>query len=247
MEYGDHIDAVERETAALVKALHGDPQARVPTCPDWTLADLAEHVGGFTAFWTHVLCEGTEHQKTPYTERPADDGAADWFDGLAQSLLEELRSTPPDTKVWTWVPDDQSARFVGRRAAHELAVHRFDAELAAAGAAGPIEPGLAADGIEEMFRMIEVVERLPNPGRHIGRGEGQTLHLHGTDRGDEWLLTLAPGGLQVERRHAKGDLALRGAVSDLELLLYQRPPLGEIERFGEPAVLDTWYGVFTFG
>ena len=73
------------------------------------------------------------------------------------------------------------------------------------------------------------------------------MHLHGTDRGDEWLLTLDPGGLQVERRHAKGDLALRGAVSDLELLLYQRPTLGDVERLGDERVLAAWQRVFTFG
>jgi hypothetical protein len=82
---------------------------------------------------------------------------------------------------------------------------------------------------------------------HSGRGNGETLHLHGTDRSDEWLLTLGADGLEVERRHAKGDLALRGAVSDLELLLYQRPTIGDVERFGDEKVLDAWHRVFTFG
>jgi hypothetical protein len=56
-----------------------------------------------------------------------------------------------------------------------------------------------------------------------------------------------PDGLDVRREHAKGDLALKGAVSDLELLLYDRPPLGEVERFGDESVLDAWYRVFKFG
>ena len=86
---------------------------------------------------------------------------------------------------------------------------------------------------------------LKDTQRHPVRGE--TLHLHGTDRDDEWLLTLDPDGLRVERRHAKADLALRGAVSDLELLLYQRPTLGEVERLGDERVLDAWQRVFTFG
>jgi len=56
-----------------------------------------------------------------------------------------------------------------------------------------------------------------------------------------------PDGLQVRREHAQGDLALRGAVSDLELLLYDRPPIGPVERFGEQAVLNAWYRAFHFG
>ena len=80
-----------------------------------------------------------------------------------------------------------------------------------------------------------------------GRGEGETLHLHGTDRGDEWVLMLGVEGLTVGRSHAKADLALRGAVSDLELVLYHRPPVGPVEQFGDDGVLDAWYRVFTFG
>jgi hypothetical protein len=119
-------------------------------------------------------------------------------------------------------------------------VHRFDAELAI-DAPQPIDPAVAADGIEEIFYMVDAASD------RAGRGEGETLHLHGTDREHEWLLTLDPDGLQVERRHAKGDLALRGAVSDLELLLYQRPTLGDVEHLGDETVLAAWQRVFTFG
>jgi uncharacterized protein (TIGR03083 family) len=244
MEYGRHIESVERETGAFAAALRGPLDAPVPTCPDWTLADLAEHAGGFTGFWTHVLCEGTGRAKTPFSQQPPGPGVADWYQELAGHLVAELRATAGDTEVWTWAPDDHSAGFVARRVAHELSVHRFDAQLAR-GHADPIEAGLAADGIEEIFMMIVVSKGL---GRgEGGRDEGQTLHLHGTDRGDEWLVALTPEGLKVERRHGKGDLALRGAVSDLELVLYQRPPLGDVERFGDSDALAAWYRAFTFG
>ena len=240
MEYAEHVEAVEPETRALAAAFRrADPGARVPSCPDWTVADLAEHVGGFSGFWAHVLCEGTGRPKTPFPEVQPGASLGDWYEEVAALLVAELRATPPDTAVWTWA-DDRSARFVGRRCAHELAVHRFDAELAI-DAPQPIDAAVAADGIDEIFYMIDAASD------RAGRGEGETLHLHGTDRGDEWLLTLDPDGLQVERRHAKGDLALRGAVSDLELLLYQRPTLGDVERLGDERVLAAWQRVFTFG
>jgi uncharacterized protein (TIGR03083 family) len=245
MEYAEHIAAVEGECHAMAAALRADPAAPVPTCPEWTLADLADHVGGFTAFWTHVLCDGTGRPKTPFPDRPAGPEAGDWFAGLGRALVDELRAAAADTKVWTWAPD-QSAGFVARRAAHELSVHRVDAQLAS-GPADAIDAAVAADGIDEILTMISIVEHMPSPTRRVGRGGGETLHLHGTDRDDEWLLTMASDGLRVERRHAKGDLALRGAVSDLELLLYRRPPRGQVERFGDGAVLDTWYRVWTFG
>jgi uncharacterized protein (TIGR03083 family) len=233
-----HIDAVARESATLADALAAGPrEARVPSCPDWSVAELAEHVGRFSGLWAHVLCEGTGRPKPPFSELPPDGDLAEWYRPLAAALVEELRATPPGTEVWTWMPDDQTPAFVARRAAHELAVHRVDAELAR-GAHTPIEADLAADGIDEMLLFVERQEE--------ATGEGQTLHLHGTDHGDEWLVTLAPGGLRVERSHGKADLALRGAVSDLELVLYQRPPLAPVEHLGDDGVLAAWYRAFTF-
>jgi uncharacterized protein (TIGR03083 family) len=241
MDYLDHVAAVERELGAITTVLEAGPlDVRVPTCPDWTLADLTKHVGEFAGFWTHVLCEGTGRTKTPFPDPPSGAALAPWFAEVSPHLVTGLRATPPETEVWTWKPDDQSARFIARRCAHELAVHRFDAQTAR-GTADPIEPGLAADGIDEIFMMMSV------GGRSSGQASGETIHLHATDSGDEWLLTLNPKGVDVERRHAKADLALRGAVSDLELVLYQRPPAAEVERLGDEGVIGAFYREFTFG
>jgi uncharacterized protein (TIGR03083 family) len=245
MRYEDHIGAVEREVGALTKAFAaGTIDAQVPTCPEWTLADLADHVGGFSGFWSHVLCEGTGRPKTEFTQRPAHGDVGAWYAGLGASLITELGATAPGQPVWTWAPGRQDASFVARRCAHELAVHRFDAQ-AARGAAAPIDGALAVDGIEEIFVLIEAWKAMSHP--ESGAGEGQTLHVHATDRDAEWLLTLTPDGLDVRREHAKGDLVLRGAVSDLELLLYDRPPIGRVECFGDKSVLDAWYRAFHFG
>jgi len=243
MRYEEHLEAVEREAGALAAALAGGPiDARVPTCPDWTVADLADHVGGFTGFWTHVLCEGTGRPKTEFAPRPTDGDVGGWYAGLGASLVSELRSTAPDQHVWTWAPGRNDASFIACRCAHELAVHRFDAE-AARGASAPIDGALAVDGIEEIFVLIDAWK---SNHPESGAGEGQSLHLHATDRDAEWLLTLTPDGVDVRREHAKADLALRGGVSDLELVLYDRPSIGPVERFGEQAVLDAWYRVFHF-
>ena len=56
----------------------------------------------------------------------------------------------------------------------------------------------------------------------------------------------ADGAPRVVREHAKGDLALRGPVSDLEMVLYQRPTVGTVERFGDESVLGAFHRRFTF-
>jgi uncharacterized protein (TIGR03083 family) len=238
MNYATHVEAVERETSAFTRALmRAEADAQVPTCPDWTVRDLAKHLGGVQGFWTHVLAEGTGRPKPQFDEEPGP-AAGLWIVQIGGLLVNELKAANADTEVYTWNPDDHSAGFVARRMAHETAVHRFDAQMAI-GKPQAIEPALAADGIEEIFVMVDAWPE-------SGRGEGQTLHLH-SNEGDEWLIAMNPDGLDVRREHAKGDLALRGAVSDIELLLYGRPPIGEVERFGDESVLDAWYQVFKFG
>jgi len=239
MDYADHVEAVEQQTSAFAKALmRGDADGRVPTCPDWTLRDLAKHVGQVMGFWTHLLCEGTGRPKPAFDEEPGRSAGL-WFVQIAGFLVNELKSATADTKVWTWNPADQSAAFAARRMAHETAVHRFDAQMAIGKPEAIDPPALAADGIEEIFVMVEAWPE-------SGRGEGETLHLHSAE-GNEWLIAMNPDGLEIRREHAKGDLALKGAVSDLELLLYDRPPIGEVERFGDDGVLAAWKRVFTFG
>ena len=230
----------------------GPLDVRVPSCPDWTLAELAKHVGEFLGFWTHVLCEGAGRPKTEFTACPSPPAIPAWYAGLQSDLVTQLKATPGEATVWTWAADDQSARFVARRSANELAVHRFDAQLARGGQQ-PIDGRLAADGIDEIFVMIAAW-----PERSE-RGNGETLHLQGTDRADKWFIELTPDGPRMERGHdvhqrpgadptgTGGHLTLRGAVSDLELLLYQRPPLGQVDQIGDGAALAAWYRAFTFG
>jgi uncharacterized protein (TIGR03083 family) len=239
VEYAEHIEAVGQQTSAFAKALmRGDADSQVPTCPDWTLRDLATHVGQVMGFWTHLVCEGTGRPKPQFDEKPGPS-AGMWFVQIAGFLIAELNAATADTKVWTWNPADQSAAFAARRMAHETAVHRFDAQMAIAKPEPVDPPALAADGIEEIFVMV-------GAWPDSGRGNGETLHLHSAE-GNEWLITMNPDGLEIRREHAKGDLALKGAVSDLELLLYDRPPIGEVERFGDDGVLDAWKRVFKFG
>lgn len=251
LNYGDHVAAIERESAALGAALAAGARADpVPTCPDWDLAGLAAHVGGVISSWTHAVAEGTGREKPSIPDLGEDDDLADWWSVLAASLVAELRAADGSTEMWTWMPDDQSAGFVARRMAHEVAIHRYDAQ-SAVGAPDPVDGPLAADGIEEIFTMVKAREAAP-PDAEVAApvsGSARTLHLHGTGSADdahEWMITLAPEGLRVTHEHGKGDLALRGEVGDLELALYQRPPVGEIERFGDETALEAWAEVFTF-
>lgn len=246
MDHDGLIDSIAASRSLISDALEGaDLTAVVPTCPEWNLDRLAVHIGEFSTFWTHVVCEAIGRDKPAFTTDPTEVGRAAWVDTQIAQLVEVLRAAEAGTPCWTWYEPDQSTSFVASRACHELAVHRVDVQLAARGSADPVDAPVAAAGIEEVFLLTEA---FGPDGVRGNPGGGETLHLHGTDHSPaEWLVRLDPERVVVTREHAKGDLAIRASVSDLEMLLYQRPTVGDVEWFGDRAVLATFYGEFTFG
>jgi hypothetical protein len=112
--------------------------------------------------------------------------------------------------------------------AQELAVHRHDAE-AGAGDPHPIDAEVAADGIDEFLDVFCGIADFSEPPG--------TLHLHATDGDGEWFVDTTTGALTWERAHAKGDVAVRGATSDLLLLLWGRVSPDQVEVLGDEQVL----------
>jgi uncharacterized protein (TIGR03083 family) len=238
VDYREHVATVERETASIVAAVHGAPRgARVPTCPDFSLADLVGHVGEFTALWTHVLCEATGAENSPYAPLEEDDDLATWYRPLADHLLERLRATSGDTYCWMWMDDQQTATGVARRCANELSIHRYDVQTAST-APTPLDPATALDAIEEIFVMLPAWDNPPV-------GSGQTLLLRATD-GARRRISLEPGGPKISDEGGLAALTLTGSASDLALVLFERPTLGTVQTDGDPAALDAWYREFRF-
>jgi len=243
LDHDAHIDAIERESAAFVGAAAAiDSDARVPSCPDWTVDDLLRHVGVVQRWATAQVGERrTERVWTDDVDAPVErDALLSWVRESSAGLVAVLRATPPDTAMWTF-PGMGEARFWSRRQAQEIALHRVDMQLARPGAAGPpdpIESELACDGIDEFLEAV-----VPHRLRDRMVGDGETFHFHRTDGEGEWLVRLTPAGPEVERTHAKGDLAIRGGASDLLLVLRNRGGLDAVEVFGDVALLDRWHEI----
>lgn len=141
-------EAARLRTAAVAAA----PDATVPTCPAWTAADLLDHV---TETYDHKI------QSMRLLKDPGEDfridrpgSAVEQFDGALADLLTEFDDRGPDSLAYTWYGPDQTVGFWIRRMAHETLIHRADAELAAGRAIGPVDPGLAVDGIDEMATVM---------------------------------------------------------------------------------------------
>lgn len=236
----DYVGAIRDNASALVDAAERAGQdALVPSCPEWVVADLLAHIG-VVHRWAAVNCERAPSDAFMPSadsgiEAPSDLAARpSWVREGAAQLADTLAARSPDDPCWTWAPP-ATIGFWRRRQAHETAMHRVDAQLAA-GAAEPVDATLAADGIDEWMSLL--ANRPWVEGEITGAGE--TIHLHCNDVDGEWLLRLAPTGLEVERVHAKGDVAARGAASDLLCWLMGRGPVEPLEVFGDGALLTRW-------
>jgi uncharacterized protein (TIGR03083 family) len=217
----------------------GDLQAVVPTCPGWTLADLVEHTGFVHRWQIAAVRDAPDSFPDPATWRhgPAEGQTmGEWFRAGVDEAVRVMSSVDPSEPRWTWA-GPSTAAWYPRRIAQETLVHRIDAELAVGADVTPVEPAMAVDGVDEMCDVF-----IPAAGRHVG-GDGQTIHLHATDAEGEWLLTMQADHVDVSRGHAKGDAAIRGAAQDLLLLVWGRAPVGEIETFGDPNVVELFHTV----
>lgn len=214
---------------------------RVPSCPAWTLGDLAYHVGEVHRFWTWIVRDrvqdATAASRPPVAD-PPDAELAGWLRDGVDELIEVLRDADPTTPVWSWTPQHDIG-FIQRRMPHETSVHRWDAEDAVGRHDASIETDLAADGISEYFFLATAVEYT---------GEAR-ISLHSADTGHGWTAWLEGGRMRWEIGVEDAPATLTGSASDLLLTLWRRRALDEgrvrvsgdragVERFLALADLD---------
>ncbi|HEY0000809.1 MAG TPA: maleylpyruvate isomerase family mycothiol-dependent enzyme [Actinoplanes sp.] len=239
------LSALRADGPALQDAVaQAGPDAAVPSCPGWTVADLVQHVTT-TLNWVRQSVPRGVTTRLPDSELVPSPPAADWseaLDGLRRELtgtIETLEALEADFPAWNWAPQAKTAGFWHRRMAHEVSVHRWDAE-AAAGRATPIETKLAADGVGEVLDTW-----LP-----AGRRNGPTdlhgvAHLVANDVGYEWFVRLRGAGvalldtgtiLDTDDHHPRAGAA--GTASDLLLALMGRQRTDRLVVTGDPRLIE---------
>lgn len=243
-----YCDAAERETAAFTAALEGaDPDAPVPSCPGWTVRDLAHHLG-VTQRWAEGLVRTlAARPRSPrhYAGEPPEDdaGLAPWFAEGGAALAATLRAADPEAGMWAW-GDDQHALFWSRRMVFETAVHRADLHFAL-GQGFELPGGTAADGVDEMLVNLPYATSFAPRVENL-RGDGQTLAFTAADTGDRWTVALDKAEFGWRRSSADDDVhadaAVRADASELYLFLWGRRKPGDpgISVAGDRELLDRW-------
>ncbi|WP_460442345.1 maleylpyruvate isomerase family mycothiol-dependent enzyme [Amycolatopsis stemonae] len=202
------------------------PDVRVPTCPEWTLRDLACHVG-LAYHKSAVIIASRPAGYVPFDAVTVDDPPAftalgGWLVDGAERLVAAVAEVGPETPTSTWTPD-RRAGFWTRRLVHETVVHRVDAAFAT-GASYDVDADLAADGISEGLDLVAVFSRIEHPAldRTSLRGDGETLSFRATDLARGWLARRTPSHVEVRDERAGADVVVDGRAADLLLALTGR-------------------------
>ena len=231
-----YLDAIEKDSAALLEAARGNFAARIPSCPEWSMNELLVHLGEVHRFWNEMAGRALTDPGDSENHDPAEGtDLIDWFNEGSALLVNTLAGADLERPMWSWSLL-KKVGFVPRRMAQETAMHRWDAQNAVGDPSG-IDSELAADGIDElMFLWLPAMAPLMDPPK-------TSVHIHTTDTDGEWLVVLDEEPV-VTREHAKGDAALRGPASDVLLYLWRRIDASTLTIHGDPMVLEQFRSVF---
>jgi uncharacterized protein (TIGR03083 family) len=233
-----YLGAIDADATALVAAAKGGLDRPVPTCPEWDVENLVRHVTRLYSWVGEMATRAPEPVEWGSLPKPprGDDvlGAAEQ---AASKAIDALRSAAPDGPIQSWA-GEVTTMWWCRRLAHETAIHRQDAQLAAGAnaVADPIDADLAVDGVDEALTLF-----LPLAYQADAFGPAASVHLHATDAEGEWIVRLGDT-VEVEREHAKGDAAARGTASDLFSVLWHRRPADVLDVMGDAEVFGRFLG-----
>jgi uncharacterized protein (TIGR03083 family) len=235
----DLLSVTAADGRDLLAAAETDWGRPVPHCPGWDAAALVGHMGAILAWMDKIVTTGERVSRRDRETPPAGPAAlAAWYSDHLDRTLHVLTATPADSPAWTFSSlGEQRAGWWRRRLAVELAIHRWDAQHAAAVPPRPLDGGVAGAGIEEFL-----AEFLPSllAAPEVAGLDG-TLHLRATDGPGEWLVDLsARTVVTAQAGHAAADTTVAGTRSDLLLWLTNREPAQSITITGFDGLTTAW-------
>jgi uncharacterized protein (TIGR03083 family) len=228
---------VERFASALERA---DPTLRVPTCPAWSVGELALHLGTVHR-WAEQLVARRASERIDSSVMGLDLEPVDaaWLRRGGESLTATLLNADPGDSMWAWGVD-QRVGFWSRRQLHETLVHRIDLELAM-GEPWDVESVVTLDAIDELFGNLAAAGRFSPRVREL-RGDGDLLRFTSTDSLASWTVKLLPDGFTFVVSSEVPHAELYGPAADLLGVLYRRQSLQESDcRIrGRQPLIDFW-------
>jgi uncharacterized protein (TIGR03083 family) len=255
LEFPELLRLIDEQSIAFRATVMSAPdlEQKVPTCPDWTLLGLAQHLGAVHTRWAGIVTAGPV-DVPPGPSAPEIVAAAPqereallaWSAAATQQFLAALREVGPDRGCWAWWDESQSPLTTGavaRHQVHEAVLHTYDAQFAV-GALQPVPDEVALDGVDEfLFTVSSTTVAWPY--------EPAVIDVHATE-GRSWRISLTADGVRLTRLPAPDattatavgespDVAfasISGTAAELLLMLYDRTSIDTLTIDGDRRQLE---------
>src|SRR4051794_41107424 len=105
LEFPDLLRLIDERSTAFRAAVASAPslEVRVPTCPEWTLVDLVQHLGQGRRKWAAIVAAGPADAPPAtsawegVTDAPRErEALVGWLAESTRQLLDALREAGPD-------------------------------------------------------------------------------------------------------------------------------------------------------
>jgi uncharacterized protein (TIGR03083 family) len=235
------IDTLRREGVRLADAAEAAGLgAPVPPCPDWRVRDLVAHAGAVHRWATAYVAEGRTEAEDWDESTPGDAELVGWYRGVHRGLADALSAAPADLTCWYFLTAPSPLAFWARRQAHEVTIHRVDAEAASGRRTSPVEAAFAADGVDELLTGFH--------GRSRSRfrtDRPRSLRIRALDAPDggrDWLVRVSaePPVTVRDTSGEPADCTVTGSAEDLYLALWNRGSYEKLTVSGDDELLDLW-------
>lgn len=247
MDVADHIKAIGQEGQLMAEAAaQAGLDVDVDGCPGWTVRDLFRHVSEIHLWaaahvalrarkmWVEDLAELTASWPELGVFWPVGSELPEHYLRTNANLVRELEGAPVDLDAMTFLPAPSPLAMWARRQAHEVAIHRFDAQRAAE-IPTVFDAEFAADGIDELLTAFAPrAKRFPV-------AETRAMLVHATDTEDRWRVTMSPEGIATIRGDGPADVTLQGSASAVYLVLWNRGDDSIVDVRGARDLLQTWH------
>lgn len=241
MDHVEHCNLLEAEVDNFAHSLEIAPLAtRVPSCPDWSVEDLAQHLGKIHRWAEHLVrVIANSYVSSNALDLDVSHVDAQWIRDGGSRLVATLRAADPDCAMWAW-GQDQHVRFWSRRQLHETLVHRMDLDLAM-GRVPDTDARIAIDAIDEFLVNLKSAAGFSPQVREL-RGTGEVLRVRTIDADADWSIKLLPDGFELTDGTEMPTASLRGPSTDVLLVLYRRLPLTSthVSVSGSQDLIDFW-------
>jgi uncharacterized protein (TIGR03083 family) len=245
LEFAHLLRLMEERSTAFQAAVAAAPRldVQVPTCPEWTLLDLVQHLVEGRHKWAATVAAGTADAlaivSAPVAPRERE-AVLDWFAASVRELLDALREAGPDRGCWTWWGTSQSPQTSGAVARHQLqqlAVHTYDAQVTV-GVPQPLSSEVALDGVDEFLTTCCA-------GTEPWPHQPAVVDYHATE-GRSWRLRVSDGhtsaaqlphGATADDASEPADVTAWGTAHELVMFFYGRIPVESLRTEGDQDIL----------